>query len=117
MKSLDKLYTNIDVIEYVRDRLISQGRKSLSIWNGNCKYRGGEDYDLKCAIGWLIDDKWYESSFEDKKVTDRRVFGAVEKSVPHWKVDMELLQEFQDIHDHFEPNLWEWKFSRLKVRY
>ena len=117
MKLLSKLKTNHQVIEYVRDNLIKQGKQSRSVYNGNCKYRGGEDYDLKCAIGWLIDDEWYQASFEDKKVTDRRVFSAVEKSVPNWKIDMDLLQQFQHIHDHFEPNQWEWQFSRLMVRY
>ena len=117
MKQLSKLRTNHQVIEYVRDNLIKQGKQSRSSYNGNCKYRGGEDYDLKCAIGWLIDDKWYQASFEDKKITDLRVLSAVEKSVPHWKIDMELLQQFQHIHDHFEPNQWEWQFSRLMAWY
>lgn len=117
MKQLSKLRTNHQVIEYVRDNLIKQGKQSRSSYNGNCKYRGGEDYDLKCAIGWLIDDKWYQASFEDKKITDLRVLSAVEKSVPHWKIDMDLLQQFQHIHDHFEPNQWEWQFSRLMVGY
>lgn len=117
MKQLSKLRTNHQVIEYVRDNLIKQGKQSRSSYNGNCKYRGGEDYDLKCAIGWLIDDKWYQASFEDKKITDLRVLSAVEKSVPHWKIDMDLLQQFQHIHDHFEPNQWEWQFSRLMVWY
>lgn len=117
MKSLSKLKTNHQVIEYVRDRLINQGKKSLSTYSGSCKYRGGEDYDLKCAIGWLIDDEWYRTSFEDKKITDRGVCSAVEKSVPNWKIDMELLQECQYIHDHYEPNEWEWKFNRLMTRY
>lgn len=112
MKSLSKLKTNHQVIKYVRGRLLKQGRKSLSM-AGNCKYRGGEELDLKCAIGWLIDDEWYESSFEDKKVTDKRVFSAVKKSVPNWKIDMDLLQQFQSIHDEFQPNEWKWKFNRL----
>lgn len=116
MKTLDKLSSDTDVIEYVSNFLLNQGKKSYG-FDGGCRYRGGENNELKCAIGCLILDKFYHSSYEDQTVINYNVYKAVENSLPNYKINIELLQQLQNVHDSFEEQDWEWKFSRLRMEY
>lgn len=120
MKTLNELSTNAEVIQYVEDFLTAQACKSESRHNGY-SYISYDDSDnaniRKCAIGCLIKYEYYNPDFEGQTVTSYGVMNAVEKSLPNWKIDMDLLQQLQTIHDSFAEDLWEWKFSRLRSQY
>ena len=75
-----------------------------------CLYRGPNG--TKCFVGALIPDKYYSSGKEGGgglAETPSRV-GDLMKSLGH---DVALLNACQDIHDDFEPEVWEGMFEQL----
>lgn len=55
-----------DIFDYVAEKLMEQGEKSISWEQEVCQYRQEHsDKMLKCAIGWLIPDELYNPGFED----------------------------------------------------
>lgn len=121
MQKLSELTSNQEVIEYVRDFLLNQGKRSVKyiisdedeIAHKDCRYRGGQEKELRCAIGCLISDENYSNKLEGFTILDQKVIDAVKKSVPNWKIDVELLQNIQNIHDCHNPLHWEWKLNNL----
>lgn len=51
-----------EIFEKMVTGLYRQGKPSVDLFNGFCKYRG--DGGTKCAIGFLIDDSEYDPSLE-----------------------------------------------------
>ena len=51
----------VEIATFVRDKLLEQGVRSemytMEDPGASCAYRGNQG--LKCAVGWLIDDKHY----------------------------------------------------------
>ena len=121
MKNLNELTNNVEVVEYVRDFLLNQGKKSMSMPNSNddtkCAYRGVKD--LKCAIGCLIDNKFYNPYFEGNRVVDanmnvnKEIVEALQKSIPNWEIDLILLDKLQTIHDRLPIDAWMNNFEIL----
>lgn len=70
MSELNELKTNIEVVKYVRDRLMEQGCKSATT-SGGCRYRWKDENgkNLKCAAGHLIPDDKYIKEFEGRIIT------------------------------------------------
>lgn len=111
MKQLNELVTDKDVFDYVSSFLINQNKKSTAQDIG-CAYRG--DDNKKCAIGCIIDDKFYHSSMEKQTAYDYKIQWAVLHSLPKYTLNEKFLSKLQEIHDGFEPELWEVNFSRFQ---
>lgn len=81
-----------EVYDTVVNHHRTQGRQATS--NGSCRYRTADG--LKCAIGCLIPDDKYDSTFEGKGVYSPSgpgfLFGYGEK--------LHLLGSFQLLHDN-----------------
>lgn len=103
VKHQDDIKTKQDLFDFIVERLIVQGKKSLNTHpcEVNCAYRG--DNNTRCAAGMVIKDEYYLKSIEGKSVAQDEVFELVEKSLPNVELaDTDLriiLQDLQDIHD------------------
>ncbi len=111
MKTLNELTTDLDVFEYIKDFLLTQNSKSIDNEKDTCLYRFDTgNYSLgymKCAIGCLIKDEFYNEEFETKSITDLGVYRAVANSVPNWEVNKVMLSKLQNIHDVELVEHWE----------
>ena len=115
MKTLNELQTDRDVFEFIKNHLIEQGQRSLMDDGMACAYLGFEG--KKCAVGVLIREDIYHSSIEEKPVNHSLVRSAVTKSVPNWKINIEMLGELQSIHDGASDYDWEvikWKLDEFE---
>jgi len=121
MKTLNELYTNIDVIEYVRDFFKNQRQDgydhSKNIPIQCLSYRATNG--TKCAIGCLIDNSFYSEEFEGNRVLDaemlpnKAIVEAIQKSIPNWEIDLILLDKLQTIHDRLPIDAWMNNFEIL----
>jgi hypothetical protein len=62
---------------------------------------------MKCAIGCLMKDEFYNEEFETKSISDLGVYRAVANSVPNWEVNKVMLSKLQNIHDVELVEDWE----------
>ena len=79
----------------------------------DCLYRGDEG--LKCAVGALIKDEFYEDIFEGKAADDPYVIDAVEKSLGI-EIDIQdigFMLDLQTIHDGCPVSRWEEDLQRV----
>lgn len=78
--------------------VIKQGRKSYGK-DDVCAYRGPEG--LKCAVGHLIDDKFYDIGLEGKGVLDVVIKESIEDSIGRkvTKKEVDYLRILQCCHD------------------
>ena len=112
--------TDEEVFSYVKEFLLEQGEKSHSTKHG-CAYRGEDN--RKCAIGCLILDEFYDEAFEGGLPTNSDgpkgylIRDALEKSLPNWKMNLDLLSDVQSIHDSYEVDSWHYEFSRRSEKY
>lgn len=93
--------TNQEAFDKVVRHLFTQKARSLEKYEGRmrCLYRSSDG--KKCAIGALIPDEEYKTSFET-----RRVF-SIQPEVPTLSsLDFELLSELQKIHDTQDLLTW-----------
>lgn len=125
MSNLQEITTDIDMWDYIAKALIKQGEKSVNLIEDEdgshylsdiCMYRAFDENGnvFKCAVGWVIDDIYYDDSIEEKPVRDNAVLAVVKKSIPNFKIDPPQLTMFelaQKIHDNVKPNLWNFAFS------
>ena len=93
--------------------LIKQDAPSILLGlDKTCAYRG--ENGTMCAIGCLIDDKFYTSNLEGRPIYSEKVRLAVENSIGRVLEDKELkiLEEMQRAHDYaavkdsFRGHLW-----------
>lgn len=108
---LTQLSTDKQVWLWVKERLLAQMSKSIND-DGGCMYRS--DMGLKCAVGHLIEPIHYNPLIEGTAIYDECIQEIVEKSVPYWKVNEDLLNKLQMIHDAREPYFWEEEFNLLQ---
>ena len=106
------------VFDYVRERLLEQGKASVvrTIMNGSsgCAYRSPDG--SKCAVGWLIPDRSYDPNME----------GSVDELFTYYHMPIheagvavvdkyEFLTSLQDAHDNLEKTSTKKEFrSELK---
>ena len=74
---------------------------------------------LKCAVGALIIDTFYSQNLEGRTVCNDEmdIVEAVQKSNPIWRItgsSITLMKAFQNIHDSYEPSVWEYRIDKLK---
>jgi len=112
MQELKKLNSDESVFNFVKQHLIHQNQKSVQhietdeeFDQNSCLYRGIQN--LKCAVGCLIEDQFYDAGIEQKGVIDLSVQNIIRQSLPNWKPNWGLLYALQEIHDQF--NVEDWK--------
>ena len=110
------LQTDYDVFNYVKEHLLNQNQRSLDPWSLQCQYRSQTEDGkvLMCAVGCLMDDRFYLEEFENSSPNDARVKQAVESSITNWTYNVSLLSELQNIHDEYEPDNWSLKLEYLE---
>lgn len=106
-----------EAYEFMRDHLKNQDQKAMDDEGSSCQYRTG-DYGyptLKCAVGSLISETYYEWNLEDSMIDkDGPVYTAVSKSNPDWDIDEDsvgMLLAMQRFHDEVNVGDWEWLFE------
>lgn len=120
--------TKQEIYNKVRTHLLTQNAQAVTVGkNGEtCAYRG--DDGLTCAVGCLIPDEQYRTTFEGMGVTSQHVQKAlVDAGVLNtvlfdddaYKDDSTLgmLRGLQVIHDNNSPNEWRWLLDNLADRY
>jgi len=121
MRVLEMLKTDEGVFEFVKQHLINQGQKSLQhieteddhlTKHNSCRYRGIQN--LKCAIGCLIEDDFYDPDMEQRDIGSDFVKIIVRQSLPNWKPNWDMLQDLQELHDECDPEEWENKLEKLE---
>lgn len=95
-----------ELFKTVETHLLTQGKKSQNNISGNCYYRGPDQ--TKCAVGFLIKDEFYSSSFEGDNISGPEVRAAVEKSIERILTIEEvfMLKRLQQIHDGVPVEHW-----------
>jgi hypothetical protein len=110
-----------EVFDSVSRHLIEQGCKSVSpddmeIGSYTCMYRG--EQGTKCAIGALIKDEYYCTTFEGNSLSEESILKAIEKSldVVLKNKDKDFLRALQNAHDSsFDEGFREEITDRLKT--
>ena len=111
-----KAFDCIQLVEYVRDKLLAQGKKSLlpdcELKDQQCAYRGGDG--CRCAAGWLIPDDLYDSEFEGSGwMGILHIEDALQFSTPASPFKDRLIEDMQEIHDWRRVEEWETCFNLL----
>jgi hypothetical protein len=66
--------------------------------------------DLKCAVGLIISNSWYDSDIENNDVSMPSVLSAIENSNPDWNItgsSIAMLKALQRIHDSRNVSEWD----------
>ncbi len=110
------LKTDYDVFSYVKQHLLNQNEKSVDPWSLSCHYRAQKEDGkvLMCAVGCLIDDDFYSDEFENSSPSDNRVRDSIEKTIPGWIYNVDMLSELQNLHDEYDPDNWSLKLEYLE---
>lgn len=93
--------TQQEVFDKVASHLLTQNKKSVGAY-GACKYRG--DNGMMCAVGCLIGDDEYSSTWEGMAIRDIMSDFKISRKI------ISLLEELQHIHDFIKVAEW---FSEL----
>ena len=115
------------LIDFVQQSLEKQGVKSCLSEDSYldrqyCMYK--DPRGNKCAVGHLIPVSKYRSVMEDMDASKLCIkYPSVLDSI-RWKYKLTedfdlklLLEQLQEIHDHFEPSEWSEKLKELKNAY
>ena len=104
-----------ELFNRVYTHLLTQKKKSRL--EDFCRYRGLEG--TKCAVGVLINDKFYEEALEGKNLIADNVLMAVEKSNPEifTRIKASYVAGFlgilQNIHDFENVESWAEELGEL----
>lgn len=92
-----------EIFDQVTEHLMTQKRRAIR--NGMCLYRVGK---LKCAVGVLIQDEFYDPVMESEGPGQPLVKDALRKSgvKPFTDGTENLLLALQSVHDDFKPSQW-----------
>lgn len=94
---LGNIYTIQEAFDTVIKHMATQNKQSID-YEGTCMYRGIST--LMCAIGCLINDKYYREALESKNVGDSEVLDAVHKSgYPTDAASIDMYVMLQSVHD------------------
>lgn len=104
----------LDIFNKVKEHLLTQNEKSYQ--GDYCMYRA--ENGLKCAVGCLIKDEYYNETLEGKPLLVDTVSEAVAKSLGLGKVlplnMFNMLSRLQDIHDNYDNNEWLVQINKLE---
>jgi len=118
-KPTESLPTIQQVFDKCAAHLLTQGQRSVREWRGPyhkaSAYRG--DNGLRCPVGCLIDDDYYDEEMEGLRVSHWIVLAGLRQShvlpdydsegdPPEAKIVISLLGYMQRMHDSVEPCGW-----------
>lgn len=96
--------TDKELVEFIYDKLMIQGRQSVNKFTRTCMYRGPEG--TKCAVGWIIPDDRYNTLFEGKTLfkgaagmSSITVVGEFLLTLGYTEKQLILLERIQRKHD------------------
>lgn len=114
--------TKQEIFNTVARHLLTQGEKSMV--GDKCQYRG--DRGLKCAVGVLIRDEYYDPEFDEGEgisvhwayrclPKQEKLYRAIEKALSRklYREDFELLVALQELHDGNDPSTWRMELGAL----
>lgn len=117
MKELttDVNVTTREIFEKVRNHLMRQKERCADKY-GTCYCRKGR---LKCAVGCLIDERYYHAGLEQNSANKPIVLDAVAASIGRHlnSTEIELLLEMQGVHDVGPVDSWESALEELEQWY
>lgn len=99
------LYTKQELFDKVANHLLTQNAVSED-GKGNCMYRG--EGGLKCAVGVLIPDQFYNSDMESLIVNPEGgiVANVLVQEAGVDKDHLRLLAKLQFLHDNVRVSKW-----------
>lgn len=108
--SIINQFTKLEIVRFVKEKLLAQNVRSVSDDDDTCMYRGPKG--RKCAVGHLISDDEYDEEMESSLIGSHR-FGKFKIS-PDRRA---LLAQLQDIHDTHSPENWAEDFAEFEAAY
>lgn len=109
------MMTEQQIFNRVVNHLLNQGEKSTRQKDGICAYRGKNG--LQCALGCLIDDKWYSVQYEGKSIGQLVSALAGNEAMPGVDLNSEgtvdLLEALQHVHDVIPIGQWRMELARV----
>ena len=103
-------FTKLEIIAFVREKLLAQNMQSIKYSGTRCMYRG--ENGLKCAVGHCITDDEYDEKMELNTINSS-CFDKFEIS----RDRRGLLTRLQDIHDTRDPGHWIKDFAVVEADY
>ena len=109
------------VFDRVAKHLLTQQARAMYVnENGHmsCAYRGADN--MSCAVGCLIDDKYYTKDLEGESISKDKVRRAVALSLHIDGLDdneITFLEDLQSVHDTVEPEDWKTELTYLASKY
>lgn len=120
------------IFEHVKNHLLTQGVKAIEGGEGGgCRYSVTTyGMHLRCAVGCLIEDIYYDNRMEGNlfveidgdggylKRSKGIVYDAVMNSIrrPLELADIIVLRKLQLIHDRHEPSEWPTLLDKLEAQ-
>jgi len=100
----------------IKEHMLTQRARSIKRGKG-CRYRG--DYGMRCAVGCLIKDEFYDPALEGMAITHVPVLNALSFSgVDTYKPKIvEMLSDFQKCHDTKPVCRWATEIERIFENY
>jgi len=95
------------VFDAIIKHLVVQNERSENSFEGDCRYRSENNY--KCAIGCIIDDKFYDEVIEGSTADVNEVILAIQNSNPNLEINEDMQTLFmlmQNLHDKIKPEFW-----------
>lgn len=115
------MLTNQEIYDKVKSHLLTQGVRSklsrdhLFVGSGGCAYRGQDN--TKCAVGCLIPDELYDYKIEGRAVLGSPLLVSILTKLGISDESYGLLVTLQEIHDSYDPALWESRLRTLAINY
>lgn len=114
------MMTRQEIFYHVQRKLLQQGRRSTDANAGvhegtSCVYRNIDG--LKCAVGHLIPDDKYRSSFENTNFCEPMLAEALKSGGVdiNDKETRQLLRALQRVHDRVLPESWHGAFNAIEA--
>jgi hypothetical protein len=112
------MMTQQEIFDKVALHLLRQGKRAT--YDGEsfiCRYRAFDG--TSCAIGCLIEDKWYSSGLEGCSIYARDIQGALKLSgiLADDGTIRSLLGSLQYLHDGIDPSSWREELFAIANRY
>lgn len=96
-----------EVFDTIVKHLLIQNERSENQYKGDCQYRSS--VNLKCAIGCIISDEFYDELIEGSTADVEEVISAIQNSNPDLVIDEDVQTLFmlmQNLHDKIIPEHW-----------
>ena len=107
-----------EIFYKVEKHLLKQNERSVA-GKLACRYRN--DQGLTCAVGCLMTDDMYDSSFEGENVRDMYIMEALTPIVgvneDKRRLKLYLLRELQKVHDDSPVEDWERDLAEIKLEF